>query len=153
LAVPSSRHSRPGDDDTPGRGLRVGLRCNFVLEPIHEVDIVLEFALEAFAEPPPEAATVLDKTLDAWHDCIPPLETPLAPRDAQHAIALLRGMTSTSGGRVAAAATSLPERAEEGRDYDYRYAWIRDQCYAGIAAGGVLDPSFLRTLPHTGARI
>ena len=35
---------------------------------------------------------------------------------------------------VAAATTSLPERAEEGRNYDYRYVWIRDQCYAGEAA-------------------
>ena len=34
---------------------------------------------------------------------------------------------------VAAATTSLPERAEEGRNYDYRYVWIRDQCYAGEA--------------------
>jgi GH15 family glucan-1,4-alpha-glucosidase len=39
---------------------------------------------------------------------------------------------------VAAATTSLPERAEQGRNYDYRYAWIRDQCYAGqaVAAAG-----------------
>ena len=35
---------------------------------------------------------------------------------------------------VAAATTSLPERARAGRNYDYRYAWIRDQCYAGLAA-------------------
>ena len=32
----------------------------------------------------------------------------------------------------------LPERAEQGRNYDYRYCWIRDQCYAGqaVAAAG-----------------
>jgi GH15 family glucan-1,4-alpha-glucosidase len=35
---------------------------------------------------------------------------------------------------VAAATMSLPERADTGRNYDYRYAWIRDQAYAGIAA-------------------
>ena len=35
---------------------------------------------------------------------------------------------------AAAATMSLPERAEEGRNYDYRYAWIRDQCFAGQAA-------------------
>ena len=34
---------------------------------------------------------------------------------------------------VAAATMSLPERAREGRNYDYRYAWIRDQCMAGQA--------------------
>ena len=34
---------------------------------------------------------------------------------------------------MAAATTSLPERAEAGRNYDYRYVWIRDQCYAGQA--------------------
>jgi GH15 family glucan-1,4-alpha-glucosidase len=34
---------------------------------------------------------------------------------------------------VAAATMSLPERAREGRSYDYRYVWIRDQCYAGRA--------------------
>ena len=39
---------------------------------------------------------------------------------------------------VAAATTSLPERARQGRNYDYRYVWIRDQCYAGqaVAAAG-----------------
>src|SRR5579875_3898143 len=43
-------------------------------------------------------------------------------------------MTGPTGAMVAAATTSLPERAGAGRDYDYRYAWIRDQCYVGHAA-------------------
>jgi GH15 family glucan-1,4-alpha-glucosidase len=29
---------------------------------------------------------------------------------------------------------SLPERADGNRNYDYRYAWIRDQVYAGLGA-------------------
>src|SRR5205823_3083747 len=56
-------------------------------------------------------------------------------RDARHAYAVLRGLTSAAGGMVAAATTSLPERAAQGRNYDYRYVWIRDQCYAGVAVG------------------
>ena len=51
-----------------------------------------------------------------------------------HSWAVLRGLTSSNGGMVAAATTSLPERSEAGRDYDYRYAWIRDQCFTGHAA-------------------
>jgi GH15 family glucan-1,4-alpha-glucosidase len=35
---------------------------------------------------------------------------------------------------VAAATLGLPERAEAGRNYDYRYVWLRDQCFAGMAA-------------------
>ena len=51
---------------------------------------------------------------------------------------MLAGLTSSTGGMVAAATTSLPERSEAGRNYDYRYAWIRDQCFAGqaVAAHG-----------------
>ena len=62
----------------------------------------------------------------------------LAPRDTRRSYAVLRGLTSAGGGMVAAATTSLPERAEAGRNYDYRYVWIRDQCYAGqaVAAAG-----------------
>ena len=62
----------------------------------------------------------------------------LAPHDTRHAYAVLRGLTSSGGGMVAAATMSLPERARQGRNYDYRYVWIRDQCFTGeaIAAAG-----------------
>ena len=46
----------------------------------------------------------------------------------------MRGLTGVGGGMVAAATTSLPERSEAGRNYDSRYVWIRDQCFAGLAA-------------------
>ncbi|MEU3503680.1 aldehyde dehydrogenase family protein, partial [Streptomyces hundungensis] len=40
-----------------------------------------------------------------------------AVRAARAAHTVLRGLTSSSGGMVAAATTSLPERAEAGRNY------------------------------------
>ena len=40
---------------------------------------------------------------------------------------------------VAAPTLGLPERAEAGRNYDYRYVWLRDQAYAGLAVA-VNDP-------------
>jgi GH15 family glucan-1,4-alpha-glucosidase len=68
-----------------------------------------------------------------WRDRVPALDRTVAQRDAQHAYAVLSGLTSASGGMVAAATTSLPERARQGRNYDYRFVWIRDQCYTGQA--------------------
>ncbi|WP_458688788.1 glycoside hydrolase family 15 protein [Nocardia tengchongensis] len=65
---------------------------------------------------------------------MPVLWSSAAPRDASHACAVLRGMTGSGGGMVAAATTGLPERDEQGANYDYRYVWIRDQCLAGQAA-------------------
>jgi alpha,alpha-trehalase len=55
----------------------------------------------------------------------------------RQSFAVLRGMTNSDGVTVAAATTSLPERAESGRNYDYRYAWIRDTCYIGHAGAAV----------------
>jgi alpha,alpha-trehalase len=81
----------------------------------------------------PDAARAWEATETAWSERVPELERSIAPRDAQHAYAVLSGLTSAEGGMVAAATTSLPERSEGGRNYDYRYVWIRDQCYAGEA--------------------
>ena len=67
----------------------------------------------------------------AWAEQIPAFENTIAAPDARLSYAVLRGLTTSGGGTVASATTSLPERAEEGRNYDYRYVWIRDQCYIG----------------------
>jgi GH15 family glucan-1,4-alpha-glucosidase len=108
-------------------------------------DLVLELAGEPLPDADITDADITDAgTTDAgaawaateagWSRAMPALNESMAPRDAAHAYAVLRGMTSGGGGMVAAATMSLPERAAGGRNYDYRYAWIRDQCYAGIAA-------------------
>jgi GH15 family glucan-1,4-alpha-glucosidase len=108
------------------------------LEPGGTHDLVLEIADRPFDGPPVDAARTWKSTEDAWRREVPRLPGTLAEGDARRSYAVLRGLTCSSGGMVAAATTSLPERAEEGRNYDYRYVWIRDQCYAGqaVAAAG-----------------
>jgi len=111
-----------------GSALLVRLR----LEPGWSRDLVLELSAHSLPDPP-QADLLWQETETAWHDEVPEVVGTLAPRDARHSLAVIRGLTSQSGGMVAAATTSLPERAEAGRNYDYRYVWIRDQCFAGQA--------------------
>ncbi|MEU0529065.1 glycoside hydrolase family 15 protein [Amycolatopsis tolypomycina] len=96
-------------------------------------DLVLEISAGTLP-PPPGADRLWTETAHTWNAAVPDFAGSVAPRDARHSYAVLRGLTSGGGGMVAAATLGLPERAEAGRNYDYRYVWLRDQCYAGLAA-------------------
>jgi len=100
-------------------------------------DLVLEVSDQPLTGAPPDPATAWSMTENAWHDAVPATTGTLADRDATASRAVLRGLTDPGGGMVAAATMSLPERAEQGRNYDYRYVWIRDQSMAGQAAAAV----------------
>jgi hypothetical protein len=110
------------------------LELTLTLDPGEQCDLVLEIASRPLREEPPQAGWLWRCTREHWNRTVPPLHGTLAPRDARQSLSVLRGLTAGSGAMVAAATMSLPERAEQGRNYDYRYAWIRDQSYAGQAA-------------------
>ncbi len=117
-----------------------------VVSPRGNIDVVLELAPERLRQAPPDPGRSWERTRRNWRRDLPALEGVIAGRDARHAYAILRGLTSRGGGIVAAATMALPERAESGRDYDYRYAWVRDQAFAGLAGAaapglGLLDTS------------
>jgi alpha,alpha-trehalase len=116
------------------RGRSARLTVGLTVPPGQHHDLVLEMSDEPLGDPLASPDDLWRATEAAWERAAPPLRQVIAGRDAQHACAVLRGLTSSDGGMVAAATTSLPARAEAGRNYDYRYAWIRDQCYAGQAA-------------------
>jgi GH15 family glucan-1,4-alpha-glucosidase len=109
------------------------LEQHFVVHPGRPHDFLLELGTAPLADEPPDPERSWTETEDAWHQLVPAADELVAGRDAGHAYAVLAGLTSASGGMVAAATTSLPERADAGRSYDYRYVWIRDQCYTGEA--------------------
>lgn len=96
-------------------------------------DLILELADEPFSSSPPDADAAWAETKHSWRGTVPQLVNTIAPDDARQSYAVLRGMTGTGGAMVAAATLGLPERAQAHRNYDYRYAWIRDQCIAGQA--------------------
>ncbi len=109
-----------------------GLVVDLELAPHERRDLVLEIS-DTPLPAPVDSEDAWRRTAEAWADAVPSLEATTAPADARQSYAVLRGLTSHGGGMVAAATMSLPERAERGRNYDYRYVWIRDQCYAGLA--------------------
>ena len=112
-------------------GRRLELRLE--LAAGEQRDLVLEISDRPLPAQRPDASRLWTATEASWSQAVPDCRRSLAPGDSQHSYAVLRGLTSPRGGTVAAATTSLPERAEAGRNYDYRYVWIRDQCYVGQA--------------------
>jgi GH15 family glucan-1,4-alpha-glucosidase len=117
------------------------VRCHDrALEAVIEVtagshhDLVLELSDRALPHHPIDPVEAWRRTTSFWADSRPPLRPSVAPTDAEQAWAVMRGLTARSGAMVASATMSLPERAEAGRNYDYRYAWIRDQCLVGQSA-------------------
>jgi len=116
------------------RRTALGYLTQRVVRPDEQWDLVLEISDRPFDDDPPDPRELWKSTETAWSSIKPDLSGTIAPIDAMTAFTVLRGLTSESGGMVAAATMALPERAEQGRNYDYRYVWIRDQCYAGQAA-------------------
>jgi GH15 family glucan-1,4-alpha-glucosidase len=125
---------RGAADARPAATLDGALVLDLVVGPDRRHDLVLEIGADDLPHEPEPPDELWRRTQQAWRAAVPRLPQALGARDARHAVAVLTGLTSTDGGMVAAATTSLPERADEGRNYDYRFAWIRDQCFAGLAA-------------------
>ncbi|MGL4305380.1 MAG: glycoside hydrolase family 15 protein, partial [Mycobacteriaceae bacterium] len=80
-----------------------------------------------------EASDKMWKTAEAWRQWINIGEFPDHPWRAylQRSALTLKGLTySPTGALLAASTTSLPETPGGERNWDYRYAWVRDSTFA-----------------------
>lgn len=132
---------RPGPGTRRSRNGALTLRLD--LEEGDRRDLVLELSTAPVTGEMIGPDDLWSATEASWREATPVMEGVHARRDALHAFSVMRGLTTSSGAMVAAASMGLPERAEAGRNYDYRYAWIRDQCVAGQAAAVVPGAEFL----------
>ena len=79
----------------------------------------------------PGVTSALDQTVAYWQDWVRTLYLPLDWQEAviRAAITLKLCAYEETGAIVAAMTTSVPEFPESGRNWDYRYCWIRDAYY------------------------
>jgi pentatricopeptide repeat protein len=79
----------------------------------------------------PGVKATLERTLAYWKNWVRTLYIPLDYQEAviRSAITLKLCAHEETGAIVAAMTTSVPEFPESGRNWDYRYCWIRDAYY------------------------
>ncbi|NBW10228.1 MAG: glycoside hydrolase family 15 protein [Caulobacteraceae bacterium] len=79
----------------------------------------------------PGVSATLDRTVAYWKNWVRTLYIPLDYQDAviRSAITLKLCAFEETGAIVAAMTTSVPEFPESGRNWDYRYCWVRDAYY------------------------
>lgn len=118
--------------DVPLEGVNFATRGNFTVKPGDRVPFVLTWAPSH--HPPTtlhEPFSALDETLSWWREWATSFnyEGPWKEQVLRSAITL-KGLTfAPTGGIVAAATTSLPEKIGGVRNWDYRFCWLRDATF------------------------
>lgn len=103
---------------------------------LQEQPIVLDHPLtmllgpdESVTEAPAEAGRhFFEETQHYWHEWVRSLAIPFEWQEAviRAAITLKLSTFDDTGAIIAAMTTSIPEVADSGRNWDYRYCWLRD---------------------------
>ena len=77
------------------------------------------------------ARRFLEQTVDYWQDWVRDLSIPFEWQEEiiRAAITLKLAAYDDTGAIVAAPTTSMPEAAGSGRNWDYRYCWLRDSYF------------------------
>lgn len=135
FAIVGKNHGR--DDPDPGSASAPRIQGRFTTTPDSRHLIVLAATDdEPLHLPDPDNVDRgIDRTIEGWRAWSKEFsyEGPWA-RDVQRsALALKLLVYSPTGSMAAAATTSLPENPRGGKNWDYRFAWVRDLAYASHA--------------------
>jgi GH15 family glucan-1,4-alpha-glucosidase len=87
---------------------------------------------ETLTQPLADYARMAEKrTIDYWREWVRTLSIPLDWQDAviRSAITLKLCQSEETGAIVAAMTSSIPEAEHSGRNWDYRYCWLRDAAF------------------------
>ncbi len=136
-----ARASKQPDDHPTLRlttNLRIGLegreaRARTRMKEGDDVFVALSWTKHPAPQTYEEAADRMWQTTECWRQWINIGNFPDHPWRAylQRSALTLKGLTySPTGALLAAATTSLPETPRGARNWDYRYAWVRDSTFA-----------------------
>jgi GH15 family glucan-1,4-alpha-glucosidase len=112
-----------------------GVTCEITLSPGESVTFVLERVTEDYVPRPyseNETREAFDRTIEYWRRWLSKSRYQGRWREVVHRSALTLKLLTyrPTGGIVAAPTTSLPEHIGGGRNWDYRYTWIRDAAFS-----------------------
>lgn len=132
------RHGNAGPTLTLTTNMRLGLegreaRAHTIMAEGDEIFVALSWSALPVPQTYAEASHKMWATSEAWRQWINRGEFPDHPWRSylQRSALTLKGLTySPTGALLAAATTSLPETPGGERNWDYRYAWVRDSTFA-----------------------
>jgi GH15 family glucan-1,4-alpha-glucosidase len=112
-----------------------GVTCEITLSAGESATFVLERVPEDYVPRPyseDETREAFDRTIEYWRRWLATSRYEGRWREVVHRSALTLKLLTfrPTGGIVAAPTTSLPEHLGGGRNWDYRYTWIRDAAFS-----------------------
>ena len=101
--------------------------------------LVLTYGAPLEASVPETAETFLQKTINYWRHWVKStsIKDFYQKQVIRSALVLKIHQYEDTGGIIAAATTSLPEAPGSGRNWDYRYCWLRDTYYTLTAFNNI----------------
>lgn len=104
----------------------------FTVAAGEEIAFTLNWSPSYRACPPtPDAQAALVETEKLWSEWASPLQSfSTLKEEVKRSLITLKALAHwETGGIIAAATTSLPEKIGGGRNWDYRYCWLRDATF------------------------